>query len=61
MPSLSAAFGWSRASISAGMLIFAVVSTPLVPFAGALADRFGSRPRADPGVVLTGGAFAASG
>jgi MFS family permease len=61
MPSLSAEFGWSRASISAGMLIFAVVSTPLVPFAGALADRFGSRRVLIPGLVLTGGAFAAFG
>jgi MFS family permease len=61
MPSLSAEFGWSRASISAGMLIFAVVSTPLVPFAGALADRFGSRRVLIPGLVLTGCAFAAFG
>src|SRR5579872_3269842 len=61
MPSLSAEFGWSRASISAGMMIFAVVSTPLVPFAGALADRFGSRRVLIPGLVLTGGAFAAFG
>jgi MFS family permease len=61
MPSLSAEFGWSRASISAGMLIFAVVSTPLVPFAGALADRFGSRRVLIPGLLLTGAAFAAFG
>jgi MFS family permease len=61
MPSLSAEFGWSRASISAGMMVFAVVSTPLVPFAGALADRFGSRRVLIPGLVLTGSAFAAFG
>jgi MFS family permease len=61
MPSLSTEFGWSRASISAGMLIFAVVSTPLVPFAGALADRFGSRRVLIPGLLLTGSAFAAFG
>ncbi|MDR2857345.1 MAG: MFS transporter [Novosphingobium sp.] len=61
MEPLSREFGWSRASISAGMMVFAVVSTPLVPFAGALADRFGSRRVLIPGLVLTGAAFAAFG
>lgn len=61
MQPLSDEFGWSRASISAGTLVFAVVSTPLVPVAGALADRFGSRRVLIPGLVLTGGAFAAFG
>lgn len=61
MEPLSHEFGWSRASISGGMMIFAVVSTPLVPFAGALADRFGSRRVLIPGLVLTGSAFAAFG
>jgi MFS family permease len=61
MEPLSHEFGWSRASISAGMMIFAVVSTPLVPFAGALADRFGSRRVLIPGLILTGAAFAGFG
>jgi MFS family permease len=61
MEPLSREFGWGRASISAGMMIFAVVSTPLVPVAGALADRFGSRRVLIPGLVLTGAAFAGFG
>lgn len=51
-------FGWSRAQISAGMAIFAVVSLPLTPFAGALVDRFGPRRVAVPGIALAGMTFA---
>jgi MFS family permease len=61
MQPLSQEFGWSRSAISAGMLIFAVVSTPLVPFAGALADRYGSRRVLIPGLVLVGIVFAGFG
>jgi len=54
-------FGWSRADISFGMTVYSLVGTPLVPFAGALVDRFGSRRVAMPGLVLNGLAFAAFG
>lgn len=52
-------FGWSRTEISLGLTVFAIVGTPLAPFAGALADRFGSRPVALPGLFLSSLAFAA--
>ena len=42
-----------------GMTIFALVSTPLSPFAGGLIDRFGPRNVALPGLVLAGLSFAA--
>jgi MFS family permease len=61
MQPLSDEFGWSRGAISAGMTIYALLGTPLVPFAGALADRFGSRPVLIPGVMLNAAAFAAYG
>jgi predicted MFS family arabinose efflux permease len=59
MEPLEAAFGWTRAQISLGMTVFALITTPLAPFAGALADRFGSRRLVLPGLVLNGLAFAA--
>lgn len=58
MDPLNQEFGWSRAEISLGMTIFALVSLPLTPFAGALVDRFGARRVAVPGVALTGLTFA---
>lgn len=58
---LQDAFGWSRAEISAGMTVFALVGTPLAPFAGALADRFGSRAVALPGLLLNSLVFAGFG
>ncbi len=61
MQPLQDAFGWSRAEISGGMTVFALVGTPLAPFAGALADRFGSRKVAVPGLALNAMAFAAFG
>lgn len=61
MDPLSNEFGWTRAQISAGMTVFAIVGTPLTPFAGALVDRFGPRSVAVPGLALTGLAFAAFG
>lgn len=54
-------FGWSFADISFGMTLYALVGTPLVPFAGALIDRFGSRRIGLPGLVLNGIVFAAFG
>lgn len=61
MAPLQAEFGWSRTEISAGMTIFALVSLPLMPVAGALVDRFGSRHVALTGLVLSSFAFAAFG
>lgn len=59
MQPLQDEFGWSRAMISLGLLVFAVVTTPLSPFAGALVDRFGPRAIGLPGLVLAGLSFAA--
>ena len=61
MAPLEAEFGWSRAQISSGLTIFAVVSLPLVPFAGMLVDRFGARMVAIPGIALSGLIFAGFG
>ena len=61
MVPLQQEFGWSRAQISAALTISAMVSTPLSPFSGALADRFGARRIAIPGLVLAMLAFAAIG
>jgi len=58
MDPLNQEFGWSRAEISLGMTIFALISLPLTPFAGALVDRFGARRVAVPGIALTGLTFA---
>jgi predicted MFS family arabinose efflux permease len=59
MDPLQQDFGWSRAQIAAGMTIFAIVVTPLSPFAGALVDKFGTRRIAIPGMFLSALAFAA--
>jgi predicted MFS family arabinose efflux permease len=61
MEPLQLDFGWRRALISLGMTVFALFSTPLAPFAGALADCFGSRRIAVPGVLVNGLALAAFG
>lgn len=58
MEPLQQDFGWSRTRISFGMTLFAVITTPLAPFAGALADRYGSRKIALPGLALNGLALA---
>jgi MFS family permease len=58
MEPLSRAFGWSRMQISLGLLIFAFVSLPVTPFAGALVDKFGPRRVAIPGVALSMACFA---
>jgi predicted MFS family arabinose efflux permease len=59
MEPLQQAFGWSRSQVSAGLTVFSLVSIPLVPFAGALADRLGSRTVAVPGMAANALAFAA--
>ena len=61
MEPLESEFGWSRAMISGGMMVFALIGLPLTPFAGALADRIGSRACVIPGLALSGLAFAAFG
>ena len=53
MAPLQQAFGWSRAEVSSGLLIFALIGTPLSPFAGAIVDRWGTRRLVLPGVILT--------
>jgi MFS family permease len=58
---LEQSFGWGRAEVALGLAIYAVVGTPLAPFAGALADRFGARAVAIPGLLLNSLAFAAFG
>lgn len=54
-------FGWSRAQIAAGMTIFALITTPLSPFAGALVDKYGERRIALPGIAAYTIAFAVFG
>ena len=61
MEPLEAEFGWSRAMISGGMMMFAAIGLPLTPFAGALADKVGSRACVIPGLAACGIAFAAFG
>lgn len=59
MTPLQEEFSWSRTQISSALTISAVVSTPLAPVSGALADRFGARRIAIPGLMLAILAFAA--
>lgn len=59
MEPLEREFGWDRASISLGLTVLALTAAPLSPFAGALADRFGSRQMIVPGLALNALAFAA--
>lgn len=61
MVPLSQEFGWSRAEISLGLTMYALMAVPLSPFVGALIDRWGSRRLALPGVLLSACAFAAFG
>jgi MFS family permease len=59
MSPLQQAFGWSRAEVSSGMLVFAVIGMLVSPFAGAIVDRWGTRRLTVSGVVLTSFAIAA--
>jgi MFS family permease len=54
-------FGWGFAALSSGLFLYSVLSVILVPFFGALVDRFGTRVVALPGLLLNGLAFAAFG
>lgn len=51
-------FGWSRAAISSGLTVNAVVAVTLAPFAGMLVDRMGPRRIGIFGVVFFCAAFA---
>lgn len=44
MGPISAEFGWSFASISAGITVFGIVAALMAPLFGALSDRYGVRP-----------------
>ena len=52
-------FGWSRAAISAGPSIAAVMAGLATPVAGYLVDRVGARRLLLAGVTLVGGGFLA--
>jgi MFS family permease len=55
---LEQAFGWSRAEISAGFIVFALIGVVLQPPVGMMLDIWGARRLAIPGAALTGMAFA---
>jgi MFS family permease len=61
MQPLEAQFGWSRASISASILIICICILSLGPFLGVLFDRFGARRVALLGVVGFSAALAGVG
>ena len=54
-------FGWSRATISAGLMIFTITATIGGPLIGAVIDKVGTRKVAVPGIALHALAFAAFG
>jgi len=58
---LHAEFAWQVAAITSGLTIQSMASTFLVPFAGALADRFGARAVAAPSIVMAALSFATMG
>ena len=51
-------FGWSRATISAGLMIFTITATIGGPLIGAVIDKIGTRKVAVPGIALHALAFA---
>lgn len=58
---LTLEFAWSRSQVSAGISLAALISIPLSPLLGVCVDRWGVRPLALPGIILTAistGAFA---
>jgi len=52
-------FGWSRADVTAGFLVFAGVGVLTRPVAGWLLDKWGSRAVAIPGALFVGLTYAA--
>ncbi|MEO6717647.1 MAG: MFS transporter [Novosphingobium sp.] len=61
MEPLQKEFGWGRGQISYGPFLYAMVSIVLVPFYGAIVDKYGTRTIGLPGLALNGLAFAAFG
>lgn len=61
MEPLQKEFGWGRGEISYGPGIYAIISIVLVPFYGAIVDKYGTRTIGLPGLALNGLAFAAFG
>ncbi len=59
MDPLRSQFGWSSAQISIGMTILAWISMLLAPVTGAVLDAFGTRRVVIPGLLFSGGSFAA--
>lgn len=55
---LERAFGWNRAEISAGFVVFALTGALLKAPVGMMLDRWGSRRLAVPGTILVGLIFA---
>jgi len=55
---LSNQFAWTRAQISLGLSLYALLAVPFSPLIGAWVDRRGPRWIAIPGLVLTTCAFA---
>ncbi len=58
MVPLEQEFGWTRAQMSSGLMIYAVLGVLCSPFLGNMIDRWGPRRFAVPGVILCGLAFA---
>lgn len=58
MGPIRAEFGWSFASISAGMTIFGIIASVMSPIYGAAADKFGVRPVALSSLLAFGVVFA---
>jgi predicted MFS family arabinose efflux permease len=50
---ITAEFGWSRAEISAGLSLAAIIAIPMSPLLGVALDRWGVRALALPGIILT--------
>jgi MFS family permease len=61
MEPLKAEFGWTRAEVSSGLLVFSFISPFVFPLAGKLVDRFGVRAVTLPGCIAAGASFAALG
>lgn len=61
MEPLNQEFGWTRAQVSAGLAIAAILSVPLAPLVGAMIDRWGTRRLALPGLVITAFSLASFG
>jgi MFS family permease len=59
MAPLEAAFGWTRAELTAGLIVQSLVSIVGQPLVGRMIDRFGPRRIALIGLALSGCAFSA--